>query len=164
MRLLHNIGFRHNSNYNSREEIRACDEPLSFDGVYLNVYENQDVLIDKDVTLFVMGNHVGGDNIFDSGQRYELFCDWDQVQELVEKFQAKLGWHTWSHRDLTKLSDEEIICEITPPFPMQYFAYPYGNVNDHVARLVEDAGYKEAWSVVQGDGSLFQRKRSYLNW
>ena len=40
--------------------------------------------------------------------------------------------------------------EITPPFPMRYFAYPYGKFNDLVIECVKDAGFEKAWSVTQG--------------
>ena len=104
------------------------------------------------------------DNSFDVGQKHEFYCTWQEIKELVSITKAKLGWHTWSHRNLCTLSDEEVRREITPPFPMKYFAYPYGDVDARVARLVEEAGYEEAWSVTQGDGSRFQRRRRYLNW
>lgn len=164
MILCHNIGERHNSNYNNRNEIAACPFSLSFDGIYRNVFFNQDVLRGKDVTLFVMGNYVGKDNSFDVGQKPEKYCTWEEIDYLVEQYGFHLGWHTWSHPDLTQLSDEQVIKEITPPRPMKYFAYPYGNVDERVAKLVEESGYEAAWSVTQGDGSQFQKRRQYLNW
>lgn len=164
MKLIHNIGPRHNSNYNTREEILACKEPLGIDGVYRNVYINRDVLVGKDVILFVMGNYCGKDNRFDVGMPRENYCTWEQLEHLVGSLGCKLGWHTWSHPDLTKISIEEALYEITPPFPMDYFAYPYGAVNEAVEELVKLSGFKEAWSVHQGDGSQWQRNRTYLNW
>jgi len=164
MKLLHNIGRRINSNYNTRKEIERCAEPLGFDGVYHNVYLNQDVLEGKDVTLFVMGDYVGKDNSFDVGMPREEYCTWEQIEELVHLHKCKLGWHTWSHRDLTKLSREEVIREVRPPFPMKYFTYPYGAISPMVVDCVRDAGFEKAWSVHQGDGSTFQLNRTYLNW
>ena len=55
MKLAHNIGNYHHSNYNTREQILSCQEPIGFDGIYLNVYENQDVLVGKSGIMFVMG-------------------------------------------------------------------------------------------------------------
>ena len=164
MHLLHNIGPRHNSNYNTPEEIAASKGILSFDGIYKNVYDNHTVLKDREVFLFVMGCYVGKDNSFEPEMPLEQYCTWDQIMELCHKYRCKLGWHTWTHKNLKWLSDDEIIKEITPPIPMKYLAYPYGDVDERVADLVAQAGYEEAWSVVQGDGSQFQRKRSYLNW
>lgn len=167
MRLLHNIGPRINSNYNTPEEISACDDLLSFDGVYLNVYENQHVLLGKKVGFFVMGNYVGGDNSFDKGQKLEKYCSWEQIHEMAKNLNAWIGWHGWAHKDLTQLSDNEVRREIKPPFPMTLLAYPYGKVDARVEAIAREMGYLEAWSVgaAQGaDGSDLRQFRSYLNW
>lgn len=164
MKLLHNIGERLNSNYNTREEILACDDELSFDGIYHNVFRNNDVLRGKKVTLFVMGAYVGGDNSFDAGMPLEKYCSWDEVIALADTLRAEIGWHTWTHRDLTTLSDEELAREVQPPFPMKAFAYPHGRFDDRVIAAVKSAGYERAYGVFNGDGSPYQMTRSYLNW
>lgn len=164
MKLLHRIGHRQNSNFNTIEEILACNEPLSFDGVYTEVWENRRLLAGKDITIFFSGAHVGKDNTFDTGQPLGFFCDYNQIMSLHLSHGFKLGYHSLSHRDLTLLSDAEVIKEISPPFPMPFFAYPYGNVDERVARLVKCMGYEAAWSVRQGDGTQFQKDRTYLNW
>jgi hypothetical protein len=165
--LLHNIGERHNSNYNTRDEIlkTPIDSVLTFDGIYLNVYENHDILLGREVIFFVMGNYIGKDNSFDIGQPFERYCNWKQIREMSERIGAKIGWHTWSHPNLTTIkSDMDVIKEITPPFPMDHFAYPYGDVDDRVARLVKEVGFTTGWSVTQGDDSQFKKRRKYLNW
>lgn len=162
VRLLHNIGSLHHESYNTPEEIQNCTDILTFDGIYSNVYEHKDLLRGKDVILFVMGDCVGKDNSFDDGApQLETYCTWKEVEELVA-MGCKLGWHTWSHPDLTTISEEQLIHEVTPPFPMDYFAYPYGKFNDNVIKAVKEAGFKEAFSVIEGDNSQFQRLRPYL--
>lgn len=152
MRLLHNIGDIKHSNYHTREQILNSNEPLGFDGIYLNVYENRDVLKDKTGIFFVMGDYVGGDNSFDLKYvpKLEKYCTWDQIYEMCNELNFEIGWHTWSHPDLRTLTKEQIIKEITPPFPMKYFAYPYGHFNDIVIECVKEVGYEKAWSVHQG--------------
>ena len=170
MKLAHNIGTYNHSNYNTREQILNCSEPIGFDGIYLNVYENQDVLKDKSGIMFVMGDFMGKDNSFDLAHvpALEKYCTWEQVYELCTKYNFEIGWHTWSHRDLTKLSRDEIMKEVTPPFPMKYFAYPYGTFNDLVIECVRDAGFKMAYSVHQGSRDIndsnynFKIIRSYI--
>lgn len=170
MKLAHNIGNHKHSNYNTREQILACNDPIGFDGIYLNVYENQDVLKDKSGIMFVMGDFMGKDNSFDLAHvpALEKYCTWEQVYELCAKYNFKLGWHTWTHRDLTKLSRDEIMEEVTPPFPMHYFAYPYGTYNDLVIECVKEAGFKMAYSVHQGSKNPhepdynFKIYRSYI--
>lgn len=163
MKLCHNIGpTKYNQNYNTIEEILACEEPISFDGVYTSVWNHREQLRGKDITLFMTGCF-DEDNSFDKGQRREYFCRLDQLKELRDNYGFKLGWHTWSHPDLTTIDNfEDILDEVTPPFPMDLFAYPYGRFDKTVIEAVQRARYKEAFSVHQGDDSQFQRKRSYL--
>lgn len=161
-RLLHNIGQKINENYNTPEEIEACQDTLTFDGVYRNVFENRHLLRGKEVILFVTGDYVGGDNSFDAPMPLEKFCSWDEVRQIQQETGAIIGWHTWSHRDLTLLTEEEIRKELTPPFKMDFVAYPYGKFNDTVLKVVEELGYSFGFSVHQGDDTQFQKKREYL--
>lgn len=173
MKLLHNVGTFKHSNYNTREQVAACREQLSFDGVYLNVWQNRDLLLGREqpTILFVMWNYIGKDNTFDAIPNklpIEEYCDIWQLVELVNDYNCEIASHSWTHRDLTKLSDHEVREELKLPhigvfeFPMRYFAYPYGDVDDRVARLTKEAGYQDAWSVNQGNGGPFQRNRTYL--
>ena len=161
--LLHNIGNLKNANYNTREEVLKAEGLLTFDGVYKNVWENRDVLEGKDVILFVMGDYVGKDNSFDTKMPLEELCDWNQIMDLVINYGCHLGWHTWSHRDITKLSYDEIRNEVTPPFPMDYFSFPYGKFNQSVYAATANAGFEYAFGAGKwGDGSRYQLKRKYL--
>jgi peptidoglycan/xylan/chitin deacetylase (PgdA/CDA1 family) len=68
------------------------------------------------------------------------------------------------------VSRQQLIQEITPPFPCRYFAYPYGAYNNEVVQAVKNAGYERAWSVRQGtlDTSVpdwqFKIYRDYVAW
>lgn len=130
--------------------------------MYRNVWENRDVLEGKNFILFPMGNYIGKDNSFDVKMPLEDLCNMEEIEELVS-MGGILGWHTWSHRNLTKLSEEEIIKEIDAPFKTELFAYPYGRLNDRVIKLLKERGYKYAFSAGKfGDGTDFQLKRTYL--
>lgn len=163
MKLAHNIGVHNHPNYNTREQILACNDAIGFDGIYLNVYENQDILKNKSGIMFVMGDFMGKDNSFDLAHvpALEKYCTWEQVYELCTKYNFEIGWHTWSHRDLTQLSRDEIMEEVTPPFPMKHFAYPYGTFNDLVIECVREAGYKLAYSVTQGTKDVHDPNYNY---
>lgn len=164
MLLLHNISRNKTGRrYCTPDDVLSCNQPISFDSVHYNVYLNQGVLENKDVTLFVTGDFVGLDNSFDEGQTLERLCDWNQIMDLVTIYGCKLGWNTWSYRDLTTLSDKEIIYEVQPPFPMRYFAYPFGKYDDRVLEIVKAMGYEKAYSIIDTDGTDFTipRKRLY---
>lgn len=165
MKLLHNIGDIRHSNYNTREQILACNEPLGFDGIYKNVFENKDILVGKDVYLFVMGDYIGKDNTFDLAHvpKLEEYCSLYELYILWKDYGCKLGWHTWSHPDLTTLSEDEIRKELTcPEIFREYLAYPYGRYDERVVRIAKEMGFKEAWSVTQGTDEPFKRVRTYL--
>lgn len=168
MKILHNIGDKPTANYNTREQIIKCKEPLSFDGIYLNVYENRDILKNKDVLLFYSGNFLGGNNDFDVKNPFngaivypEKFVTKTELDELIASG-CKIGWHTWSHPDLTKISTEEAKKEITPPFQMDDFAYPYGKYNEQIIKLVKEAGFKRGWSVEKTDGTQWTIPRTFI--
>jgi peptidoglycan/xylan/chitin deacetylase (PgdA/CDA1 family) len=119
-----------------------------------------------------MGDFLGKDNTFDLAHvpALEKYCTLEQVQELCDKYDFELGWHTWSHRDLCNLLDEEIRREVTSPFPCKHFAYPYGTFNERVVRIVKEAGYEKAYSVTQGTLDFrvpdyqFKIHRNYVSW
>lgn len=165
--LLHNIGESPSpkghikSNYTTRQKVHDTDGKLTFDGIYKNVYENRDLLVGREVILFVMGDYVGKDNSFDVGMPPEKFCTWDEIMDLHENYKCKLGWHTKSHRDLTLLTDEELIEEIKPPFEMDSFAYPYGKYNQRVIDVVKKY-YKDAYSVNETSGDQYTKPRWYV--
>ena len=153
LRLAHNIGTEKHSNYHTREQILACQDPIGFDGVYKNVYDNKDVLKGKSGIMFVMGNYIGRDNKFDiqNVPKEERYCTLEEVKEMCDEFDFEIGWHTWSHRLLHTLSDKEIKQEVTAPFETKYFRYPFGDYgDDRVIEIVKSAGYEAAWCVTQG--------------
>lgn len=175
MKVLHQIGDRTNGgNFNSLEEILAYDGPISFDGVYMSVYENYPALFGKDITFFFCYQHLGKDNSFDVGQPLSQFCNWVQILEMVNYLDAKVGFHGQNHLRCPGL--EYIASEIAAPwFLIQWLderklpkilAWPYGDVNDECAKIAEEMGYDEAWSVFPkgDDSSPFRKNRTSLNW
>src|SRR4051812_1185639 len=113
MKVLHQIGPRSlGGNFNELSEILAHNGPISFDGVYMSVYENYKALKGKDVTFFFSGKYLGGDNSFDVGQPLSYFCTWGQIREMSEYLDAKVGYHGWAHLRCPELTDDEIRAEL----------------------------------------------------
>lgn len=166
--LLHNVGQKKynnpaiNANYNTREQISSFNGILTFDGIYRNVFENEDLLENRKSIFFIMGDYIGKDNRFDVGMPYEKYCSWEELNYLKNKHDIEFGWHTWSHGDLTKMSREDIIKECTAPFKTDLFAYPYGKFNQQVIDILKELGYKKAFSVIEGDNTDYQILRPYI--
>jgi hypothetical protein len=168
-RVLHNVApVAYNENYNTPGEINRAMESgdrLTFDGVYANVYAHRRALIHAKTKpiLFITGDYVGGDNIFDVNMPPEMFASWDQVISMAAHYNCEIGWHSWSHANLTQVNDVELAREVAPPFPMRYFAYPYGAQDARVRKAVSGEGYERAFVVGDGvDADPFQTGRSYL--
>jgi hypothetical protein len=96
--LAHNIGNIQDPNYHTREQVLAYPYEIGFDGVYKSVYDNQDVLDGKSGIFFVIGNYVGKDNSFEYPKEVP-------VLEMCNKYNFKMGWHTWSHPDLIQINN-----------------------------------------------------------
>lgn len=169
VRLLHNVGYTpNNENYNTPAEINAAiakGDRLTFDGVYSNViaYAREiDWASCKEPPILFVSGFQGGGNDFDRKMPREFFATWDLIINFASQHYVELGWHTLSHPNLTKEGDQSLLDEIVPPFPMKYFAYPYGAHDNRVRNVVKAAGYVEAFAVGQGDDSPYQRLREYL--
>lgn len=168
IKILHNIGNIKDQNYNTREEILACNDFLTFDGIYLNVYENQDVLKGKKGIFFIVGETIGKNNAFDLEfvPKLERYCSLKQVLEMCNKYDFEIGYHSWSHpKDIRKLLYKDKAFEIAHPFdfPIKHYAFPHGLWDSECIEIVKKCGYEKAWSVGDSDGTEFTIKREYLN-
>ncbi len=109
---------------------------ITFDGIYANVWKYAAPILKKwgyPYELFVIGDHIGRDNAFDTGEPLEAFADLDMLEEMANNG-ARLHWHTASHRKLGNLNDAEVAHELEVPqhlklrFPAphwNWFAYPH---------------------------------------
>lgn len=164
--LAHSISDFDHSNCNTLEQILALpgDSVITFDGVYKSVYDNWEALkhrADK-IILFVVGDMIGKDNAFDHGRHFhEQYCTWEQILEM-KKDGATIGWHTWTHPDLTVMPEAVVRREMTKPGFISLFAYPYGRFTAREAKIAQELGYSEAFSVFEGDNSQYQRLRAYI--
>ena len=123
----------------SIKQIRSYEGKVSFDGVYSSVYDHIEEL-PKQCLLFVSGDMIGT----------EGFCTQSQLEEL-RAHGHMLAWHGWSHRKLTELSEDEIRLELTRPEGiLPYYAYPHGEFNDQAIHILQDMGYRFAYSTTQG--------------
>lgn len=116
---------------------------LTFDGVSRTVWDNAHLLDGSPFLAFVIGDLAGLDNSrLDPGFPVEGFCDWSQLLDL-QGMGAILCWHTRTHRDLTKLTDDEVRMELDAPevFDRTFIAWPYGRHDARVDAIADGMGY-----------------------
>ncbi|PAE07162.1 polysaccharide deacetylase [Terribacillus saccharophilus] len=132
---------------------------INFDDIDRTVYENAFPLLEKEnvpFTLYVIAGHVG-DKDFQNLQ----MATWTQIQEMADSGLATIGSHTYDMHRLEAgkplflddnnldafakdLEKSKAAIEKHLNIDPVTFAYPYGNTNDKVAQVVQDAGFEQA--------------------
>ncbi len=119
---------------------------LTFDDGYNNFYDNvYSLLREKNLkaTVFVISQFVEGDR----------YLNWGEIKEMSDSGLVLIGDHTLNHRSLPSLSLEEernqiiaakVIIEDHIQRPVNYFAYPYGAVNQSTEKILGEAGFAGA--------------------
>lgn len=110
--------------------------------------------------IFVVTGDVGKLNVWDvrAGREGLKMMDWQQLRSL-EKQGIAIGSHTVTHPYLTSVDqgtakreivESKKVLEKKLGKPVRVFAYPYGDANSSVKRMVKEAGYVGAVSVHTG--------------
>jgi len=149
---------------------------ITFDDAYLDVYTNAFPILQEfgmKAVVFALGNREIKENTWDRPlglPTAPLLSD----QELVELHTAgfEIGAHSMNHTRLTTLSEDKaweeisrsrMVLEIIINSPVRSFSYPYGDVNNSIKKMVEDAGYTIACSVFSGQAAFgvepFEKRR-----
>lgn len=125
---------------------------LTFDDGYSDFYDNVfPVLREKmlKATVFVISQYIGGSN----------YLNWNQVKEMADSGLVLIADHTLNHANLPKATfDEEknqivsakIIIEDHIGRTVNFFAYPYGGVNDNAKKVLAEDGFSAAVTTVSG--------------
>ena len=125
---------------------------LTFDDGYRDFYTSAFPLLKKYNLRAVSFYIVGYSN-------YPDYMNWDMVREIHDSGLVDVESHTMDHPMLTKLTpdqeraeifDSKRILEEQLNKKVNYFDYPYGDLNDQVVSLVAQAGYKLAVGVKVG--------------
>lgn len=108
------------------------------------------------------------------GAAYTRLLNWDDVKELTQ-YGVRFGSHTCRHEILTALSDSQVKDTLEKSFSVIRehsgdggipFAYPNGNFNDDIKKVVARAGYNCALTTVHGFNSrtsdLYALKRNEI--
>lgn len=118
---------------------------LSFDGGFIDLYENVFPLLKKyemTASVFCIVDRIGEGH----------YLNKHHIREM-KSFGIEFGSHTLSHPDLTGLTragkwneigDSKRIFEETLGFEIHYFCYPYGRYDRECLEIAEKAGYRGA--------------------
>jgi peptidoglycan/xylan/chitin deacetylase (PgdA/CDA1 family) len=149
---------------------------LTFDDGYVNVLRHglESMAQARLSSIqFLPANLLGKCNEWDvsAGEVPEQIMDMAQVREWISAGH-EIGSHTLTHPYLTRLTAEKAREEISASKkkledlfgkPIEHFCYPYGDWNDAVRDLAQEAGYKTACTTVTGinrpEDSPFTLKR-----
>lgn len=149
---------------------------LTFDDGYKDFIQNAYPTIEEygyKAIIFVVANEIGNFNRWDykvlNVKKYLM--DLEDLRFLIKKGFI-IGSHTLNHPFLTKISKEEAKKEIEYSkklledklgVAVETFCYPYGDYNQDIAKIVEEAGYKYAFTTKDGkikdSEDRFQLKR-----
>ncbi len=102
-------------------------------------------------TLFVISGYVGKINSWDAnlGGISSRHLSWEEIRQLVNEG-WEIGSHTATHRDLLRLSDDEIKKELQQSReiiaqkvekPIQFISYPFNRFDYRTILLAQQLGY-----------------------
>ena len=107
-------------------------------------------------TCFIVPNLIGKTNLWDKNQ-FKLM-DKVQIKDWLDAG-MNIGSHSLNHKDLTKISNNEVSTEISESkkiledaflVNIDNFCYPYGKLNEAIVREVKKSGYKKAFTTKRG--------------
>jgi peptidoglycan/xylan/chitin deacetylase (PgdA/CDA1 family) len=168
MRLLKENGYRSISLKEAVRYLESRTSPpykgvvITFDDGFKNVYTHAYPILEKfgfTATVFVVAGFLGKTNDWSGNverQRSSLLSP----EEIASMKNLSYGSHTLRHRRLTQLSESEVFGEIVSSrktledrlgIPVLSFCYPYGEYNEFLARIVQQAGYLCACSTRRGN-------------
>lgn len=122
---------------------------LIFEGGYKNIKLNAYPILKRykiPALIFLVVNYIGDLNRWEDSK--EAILSIEDITELNSNTMVSFGLQSKSHKDLTKLSDEELNDEIISSkylleemlrYKVNYFNYPYNKYNINVIRKLAEA-------------------------
>jgi peptidoglycan/xylan/chitin deacetylase (PgdA/CDA1 family) len=134
---------------------------ITFDDGYANFLDEALPILNEfqlKATVFVVAREVGGESRWDAGTHSPLM-GWSDLDRLRNEG-FEIGSHTLTHPWLTRIAPAAARDEVLRSrgevegklgAAVTTFAYPYGDLNPEVERMVEESGYEAACSIVRGN-------------
>lgn len=148
IRALRKAGFEYVPRITSpHNQLRMC-----FDDGWAGIYDHRHFLIDEHIipTVFIAVDLIGKEGYMTEAQIKELI----QLGFIFES-------HTWSHRDLTEFSEEQLEHELKDAkdelhrrfgLPFDELCFPLGRFSKLIYRQSLEAGYKLLYTSIDGGG------------
>lgn len=140
----------------NKEEIPSNWVAFTIDDAYKSFYQNGLKVFKEYNYPFTLFVYVKATN-----DRYGDFMTWDQIKDASKYGSIEL--HSYSHKSLVKLSDEEIIedtqkaidiFEKNMGYKAKYYTYPYGEYDERTKEILKTFGFEAI--INQNNGSVNQ--------
>jgi peptidoglycan/xylan/chitin deacetylase (PgdA/CDA1 family) len=135
---------------------------ITFDDGFKNIYTHAYPILEEhgfSATVFLVVDFLGKTNNW-SENKEDLRSPLLSAEEIASMPNISYGSHSLSHCHLTQIPESEAYEEIVSSgkkledqlqVPIHSFCYPYGDYNESLVRLVEQAGYCCACSTRKGN-------------
>src|SRR5574344_885892 len=140
----------------NKEEVPSNWVAFTIDDAYKSFYQNGLKVFKEYNYPFTLFVYVKATN-----DKYGDFMSWDQIKEASKYGSIEL--HSYNHKSLVKLSDEEIIedtkkaidiFEKNMGYKAKYYTYPYGEYNERTKEILKTFGFEAI--INQNNGSVNQ--------
>jgi len=162
------MGFLKHGGYKSISPCRVLDNEykapakpvlITFDDGYEGIHAHACPILKEysyTAIIFVTTGYIGKYNDWDAspGPRFRHLC-WSHIKEMA-KDGIWFGSHGINHRFLTRqgksaaryeIEDSKKELEDGLGQPIRFFSYPYGDYDERIMNLVQEAGYEAAFSL-----------------
>lgn len=121
-------------------------------------------------TVFLVTDQIGKRSRWEGANEAPLLS-WEQILFLQQEG-ISFGSHTCTHRRLTELPLTEVsdelhrsreVMEKTLGRKVEFLAYPFGDSNNRIQAMAEDAGYSSACGVLKGNRNRFNLMRREIH-
>ncbi|MGQ9702460.1 MAG: polysaccharide deacetylase family protein [bacterium] len=121
--------------------------------------------------VFLIVDYIGKENLWDISliNRRSRHLNWQQILEMKDAG-VTFGSHTMTHRNLTRLSQHDLVYEIfeSKSILEKYLgtidaiSYPFNRINETVVQFVKKAGYKYGFGGYGYNNLTIKKEAIYI--
>lgn len=136
-----------------RKELPLKTVSVTFDDGYEDIFLNAFPVLKKyeiPATVFIVGDFEKSRKNMEAEDENLSPLKKNQIEEMRQSGLIDFQYHSFSHRLLDKISENELKNEIKNIWNCRYFAYPGGHYSAKIAEALKKTGYKAAFSIRRG--------------